>query len=154
MVLTMLIATLAAGAAPLGGSKMAAAPTEAARDETELLALERETYAALQAKDAVRFGKLLADDFVYRAPGQPDADKPTFLKSVVELPGTILKIDGEGVKVAIRGDAAMVTGVQRVQLRHPDGTVEAGATAFSDLFVRRAGRWVLAAAFGVEVPPK
>jgi len=164
MVLTLLIATLAAAAAPAGGSKMAAAPTEAkmtaaanadvAKDETELLALERETYAALQAKDAARFGKLLADDFVYRAPGQPDADKATFLKSVVELPGTILKIDGEGVKVAIRGDAAMVTGVQRVQLRHPDGTVQAGATAFSDLFVRRAGRWVLAAAFGVEVTPK
>ena len=161
MLLTLLIATLATAATPAGASKMttgipstAKAEQLPAEAEAELLSLERETYAALQAKDPARFGKLLADDFVYRAPGQPDADKAAFLKSVAELPGTIVKIEGEGVKVALRGDAALVTGVQRVELQHPDGKVEAGATAFSDLFVRRAGRWLLAAAFGVEVPPK
>jgi ketosteroid isomerase-like protein len=134
---------------------MVATALAAAADPTgELLALENETYEALKTKDAARFGKLLADDFVYRSPGQPDADRAAFLATVATLPGTIEKIDGEGVKVAIRGDAALVTGIQRVRLRMPDGKVEQGATAFSDLFVKRGGRWVLAAAFGVEIPAK
>jgi len=118
----------------------------------ELVALERETYAALKAKDAPRFGKLLSDDFVYRAPGQPDVDRAAFLKGIAALPGEVLEIDGDGVKVALRGDSALVTGVQRVKLKLPDGQVVSAATAFSDLFVKRGGRWLLAAAFGVELP--
>src|SRR4051812_43066820 len=112
-------------------------------DATQLLALEHETYAAIQTKDAARFGKLLADDFVYRAPGQPDVDRAAFLAGIAAQPVVIEKIDGEGVKVALHGDAALVTGVQRVRVRI-DGKVEHGATAFSDFFVRRGGTWVMA----------
>ena len=138
MLLTLLIAAIAAPPDPTA----------------ELLALERETYAAIRAKDAVRFGKLLSHDFVYRAPGQADVDRAAFLKGISTLPGEILEIDGEGVKVALHGDAALVTGVQRVKLNLPDGSVVAAATAFSDLFVKRGGRWLLAAAFGVELPAR
>ena len=138
MLLTLLIAAIAAPAEPTA----------------ELLAIERETYEAIRAKDVARFGKLLSSDFVYRAPGQPDVDKAMFLKGIAALPGEILEIDGEGVKVALHGDAALVTGLQRVKLKLPDGSIVSAATAFSDLFVKRAGRWLLAVAFGVELPAR
>jgi ketosteroid isomerase-like protein len=144
------VAAVAGVAALVAGKNMLAGG--AMDDAAELVRLENETYAAIRDKDAIRFGGLLSPDFVYRAPGQPDTAKAAFLAGIASFPGTIEHIEGEGVKVAIRGDSALVTGVQKVRVRMPDGKVEQGATAFSDLFVKRSGRWVMAAAFGVELP--
>jgi hypothetical protein len=42
--------------------------------------------------------------------------------------------------------------VQRAEARAPEGEPEESAVAFTDVFVRRDDRWLMALAYGVELP--
>jgi hypothetical protein len=46
----------------------------------------------------------------------------------------------------------VLTGVQRVKTMSADGKEEAGAGAFTDVFVRREGRWWMVLAYSVDLP--
>ena len=46
----------------------------------------------------------------------------------------------------------LALGAQPHCAKLPDGSVVSSATAFSDLFIKRGGRWLIAVAFGVELP--
>lgn len=116
-----------------------------------VLRLERETMDAIRSKDVRALGRVLADDFVYRAPGS-EVGRADFLKGVAELPGRILSVEGEDLKVSVYGETAVLTGVQRSRVRTDDGAEHSSVVAFTDVFVRRGGRWRLALAYGVELP--
>ncbi len=108
--------------------------------------------AAIKDKDAATLEPLLADDFVYRTHFGAEADKAEFLKSIASFPVKIISIRGEELKVNVYGDTAVLTGVQLAQAKAPEGEVEESAVAFTDVFVRRAGRWLMVLAYGVELP--
>ena len=116
-----------------------------------ILQLERETMEAIKNKDADALGRIVADDFIHRSPGGVDANKAEFLKSVASLPVQVLEIYGEELKVSAYGDVAVLTGVQRVKAKDADGEEEAGAGAFTDVFVRRGGRWWIVLAYSVDM---
>jgi ketosteroid isomerase-like protein len=113
--------------------------------------LERETMDAIRAKDAKALGRVLAEDFVYRTPGA-ELSRAEFLQNVTQLPGRILSVEGEGLRVGVYGEAAVLTGVQRARVRTDDGAEHASAVAFTDVFVKERGRWRLSLAYGVELP--
>jgi ketosteroid isomerase-like protein len=117
-----------------------------------ILQLERDIMAAIKNKDAATLEPMLADDFIYRTHFGAEADKAEFLKSIASFPVTIISIRGEELKVNVYGDTAVLTGVQRAQAKAPEGEVEESAVAFTDVFVRRAGRWLMVLAYGVELP--
>ncbi|HEX8559366.1 MAG TPA: nuclear transport factor 2 family protein [Pyrinomonadaceae bacterium] len=121
------------------------------RAVTSVLRLERETMEAIRTKDARALGRVLADDFVYRAPGS-EIGRADFLKGVASLPGRILSVEGEDLRVSVYGETAVLTGVQRSRVRTDDGAEHSSVVAFTDVFVRRGGRWRLALAYGVELP--
>ena len=50
------------------------------------------------------------------------------------------------------GETAVLTGVQHAEARPPEGEPEKSAVAFTDVFVRREGRWLMVLAYGVELP--
>jgi ketosteroid isomerase-like protein len=50
------------------------------------------------------------------------------------------------------GEVAILTGVQLAEARLPDHAPEESAVAFTDVFVQRDGRWLMALAYGVELP--
>ena len=116
-----------------------------------ILRLERETMDAIRAKDARELERVLAPDFVYRAPGA-ELSRAEFLHNIASLPGRILSVEGTELRVNIYSETAILTGVQRSRLKTDDGVEHASDVAFTDVFVRHDGRWQLALAYGVELP--
>jgi ketosteroid isomerase-like protein len=120
--------------------------------DDEVLAVERDIMAAIRNKDAVALEPMLADDFCYRTHFGAETDKAGFLQSIVSSPFEILSLHGEELNVNVYGDTAVLTGVQIAEARPPEGEKEESVVAFTDVFVRRDGRWLMVLAFGVELP--
>ena len=120
-------------------------------DQAEILTIAHAIYAAIQRKDAGRFGEFLADDFVSRSPDGAEMGREEFLKVVASLPVEIDAVRGEHERVDVYGDTAVMTGVQHSEWRQGDQR-GASASAFTDVYVRRAGRWTLVMAYTVDLP--
>ncbi len=106
---------------------------------------------AIREKDVGALEGLLVEDFVYRTP-DGEQGRAEFLKGVASVPGRILSVEGAGQRVKVYGETAVLTGVQRARVRTDDGAEHESAVAFTDVFVKRRGRWRLALAHGVELP--
>jgi ketosteroid isomerase-like protein len=117
-----------------------------------ILQLERDIMSAIRQKDAAKLAPLLTDDFSYRTHFGAESDKQAFLTSIASFPVEILTLRGEELKVNVFGDTAVLTGVQLAEARAPEGEVEQSAVAFTDVFVKRAERWLMVLAYGVELP--
>lgn len=117
-----------------------------------ILQMERDIMDAIKNKNAATLAPMLSDDFVYRTHFGAEANKTEFLQSIASFPVEILSIRGEELKVNVYGETAVLTGVQRAEARAPEGEPEESAVAFTDVFVRREGRWLMALAYGVELP--
>ena len=116
-----------------------------------VLRLESEIMEHIRAKDTRALEPLLTADFVYRTPGE-ELSRADFLKGVASVPGQITSVQGEGLRVRVFGEVAVLTGVQRARVRADDGSEQEGLNAFTDIFLKRNGRWRLALAYGVELP--
>ena len=121
-------------------------------DREAILEVERETMAAIRRKDVAALDDILADGFVYRTPGNPDASKAEFLDSIASIPVEIIAVWGDELRVLVSGETAVLTGVQRAKYRAPDGTEGVNSVAFADVLVKRGGRWLMVLAHGVELP--
>ncbi|HUS12785.1 MAG TPA: nuclear transport factor 2 family protein [Pyrinomonadaceae bacterium] len=117
-----------------------------------ILQIERDIMAAIKSKDANALAPMLADEFIYRTHFGAEADKRAFLESIASFPIEILSLRGEELKVNLFGETAVLTGVQHAEARPPEGEPEQSAVAFTDVFVRREGRWLMVLAYGVELP--
>jgi len=118
----------------------------------EILEIERAIMAAIKAKDADTLAPFLANEFIYRTHFGAEADRDQFLDSIASFPVEILALRGEELRVDVFGEVAILTGVQLAEARLPDHTPEESAVAFTDVFVQRDGRWLMALAYGVELP--
>jgi uncharacterized protein (TIGR02246 family) len=123
-----------------------------ARIERDILEVEKNTFAAIQSRNIEQLEEILAEDFVYRSPGKDELDREAFLQNIAAIPAEILSVNGSEQRVSAFGDVAVLTGVQRSTVRLDDGREVANAVAFTDVFVRRDGRWAMVLAFGVEMP--
>ncbi|MET0647757.1 MAG: nuclear transport factor 2 family protein [Pyrinomonadaceae bacterium] len=121
------------------------------RTVESILRLEKEIMRHIRAKDTRALERLLTEDFVYRMPGA-ELSREDFLKGIASVPGRITSVEGEGLRVSVYGETAILTGVQRARVRADDGSEQEGVSAFTDVFVKQNGRWRLALAFGVELP--
>jgi ketosteroid isomerase-like protein len=117
-----------------------------------ILQIERDIMAAIKSKDAKSLEPMLAEEFIYRTHFGAEADKRAFLESIASFPIEILSLRGEELKVNLFDETAVMTGVQYAEARPPEGEPEQSAVAFTDVFVRRDGRWLLILAYGVELP--
>jgi ketosteroid isomerase-like protein len=117
-----------------------------------ILRLERDIMAAIKNKDTTTLEPLVGDDFIYRTHFGAESNKREFLKSIASFPLEILAIRGEELKVNVYGETAVITGVQHADVRTNEGKTEESAVAFTDVFVRREGKWLMVLAYGVELP--
>jgi len=122
-----------------------------AEDAQAILQIGSDIMHAIKNKDVATLEPVLGDDFIYRTHFGAEVDKAEFLKSIVAFPLEILAIRGEELKVNVYGETAILTGVQLGEAR-AEGKVEESAVAFTDVFVRRGGRWLMVLAYGVELP--
>jgi ketosteroid isomerase-like protein len=120
--------------------------------EKEIRQIESEIFAAIQQKDTKKLEGILAADFVYRNPLAGETAKPAFLAGIKAIPVKINALWSEDMKVNVYGEVAILTGTQKAKTQDATGKEETSATAFTDVFVRRNGRWQLALAYGVELP--
>lgn len=123
-------------------------------DDELILEIEQTIFTAIKTKDDVALAGIVADDFVFRGPGQPEIGKQEFLQSVKSFPIEILDIWSDDMKVNVYGDFALLTGVQQAKTLDSDGKEQLSAGAFSDVFAKRDGRWVLVLAYNVELPDR
>lgn len=142
------------GASRSTPSMTTAAATPAAEDTRALLALEKAVFQAIQSRDRAALTGLLAEDFVFRGPGDTELGREAFLDGVAGMPGTILSIQMEPVRAHVFGDTGVLTGEQRARVRLPDGSEVTDLQAFTDVCVRRGGRWWLVLAHSVPTGPE
>ncbi len=127
-------------------------PTSTDDIADHILEIERSIMSAIKAKDATALSSFLTEEFIYRTHFGAEADKDQFLQSIATFPVEVLSLRGEELRVDVFGDVAVLTGVQRAEARLPDHAPEESVVAFTDVLVRRDGRWLMALTYGVELP--
>lgn len=124
-------------------------PDEAS--EQIILGIEQEIFTAIRQKNVLSLGRLLADDFVHRAPDGSELTKEVFLRNISAMPVEVSSIEGEHQRVDTYGEVAVLTGVQRAEWRQGDGAEGVSSVAFTDVFRFRDDRWLLVFAYSVEL---
>jgi len=119
--------------------------------EDILLGISQEVFRAIRLKDVASLGRFLADDFVHRSPDGSESSKTDFLLGVSGMPVDVVSISGEHQRVDVFGESAVLTGVQRAEWRQGDDAQGISSVAFTDVFARRAGKWLMVLAYGVEM---
>lgn len=113
-----------------------------ADEAEELLRLDREITVATWTADSAWFEQNLTDDFVLITPGGTRRSK---LDVIEELRTPGLKMDPyepAEVQVRIYGDSAVITG--RILQKFTLGGIRfANDLRYTDVWVRRKGRWML-----------
>ena len=150
LIAAMFFALAAAPAAAQGRKERPAANITA--DEAAIILITHEVFDAIRNKNAAALGRHLAAEFVYRTPTENDLPRKEFLQSLAALPYKIRDVRGGNLKVSVYGDVAVLTGVQFAKFEAEGGKEETSATAFTDVFRRRGGRWLLTLAHGVDIP--
>lgn len=119
----------------------------------DILELQRQVvWSALQAKDAEAWSRVLADEFVYRTPGEPDQDKVEFIRRITAFPAAVLTITSHDLRADVFADVAVVTGVQCARIELPSGFQIEDFTMLNNVFVRRGGRWQLLLSHAMNLP--
>lgn len=122
-----------------------------ARDEAELIRLERDYALALVRKDRAFLMRFYAPD--WRGGNWMGFwSKSTMLKSVLNARYVVKSMKVHDLKVRLLGEVAIVQGVDE-EVTSVDGKDTSGKWAFTDVFARRDGAWVAVASHTSEVRP-
>jgi ketosteroid isomerase-like protein len=124
----------------LGGERMSA-DTAVNADLDTLRELNRDYIRAVQESDVGRFEEILADDFLCSNPDGTLVDRRAFLEQTAR-PVTIAHLAAHDVAIRLLGDVAIVHG--RTTYTTSDG--RPGSGRYTDVWARRAGRWLAVAA--------
>lgn len=118
------------------------ATTAGADDGAELLRLDREISVATWTGDTLWFEENLADDFVLVTPAGTVRSKQEVIRGVA-TPGLKMDpYDPTDVQVRVYGDTAVITG-RMMQRFLVGGVRHAYDLRYTDVYVRRRGRWLL-----------
>jgi ketosteroid isomerase-like protein len=135
----LVITTLAFAQAPAKESK-----TQDDNVQQTLTQLERELGAAAVKADLATFDRIFAPEWMNTGPdgtlinkAQSDAD---FKSGAFKC--TAFKIDG--LKINVFGDTAIVFGLETEKSTY-NGKDTSGQYRYTDVFVKRAGKWVVVA---------
>ncbi len=121
-------------------------------DRAELTRISELLAAAIRDRDRRALDAVLHADFVQISEAGVRTGRDAFLAAVMSGDFLIKEISFDFLSVDVFGDAAVACGVQRaaVQLANGEGVI--GRTAFTDVFVKNAGRWLLRVATSADLP--
>ena len=110
-------------------------------DVRTLLSLNRDYIEAVKRSNADWFRGVLVDDFRCSLPDGAIIDRERFLERAVQ-PLDVSNLEVHDVEVRVMGDAAIVHA--RTSFSSVDG--RSGSGRYTDVWCRRNGRWLVAAA--------
>ena len=127
-------------------------PASATNENVEqvLTKMEQDWVQALIKGDAAFHESLLADDYVGVGPSGLIRNKAESVADVRSGAGTTESMNINGVKVRVFGDVAVVTYSQTEKSQYR-GKDTSGPTRWTDIFVKRNGKWQIAANHGSRV---
>jgi ketosteroid isomerase-like protein len=120
--------------------------------EQTLTQLEHDWTNAALKKDAAALGKILADDWV----GQGPTGTETKAQTLADLKSGDNKLDSQtlsDIKVRVFGNTAIVTGSDDEKSSYK-GKDTSGHYVWTDVFVKRNGRWQAVSSQGTLVAQK
>ena len=122
---------------------MALATPAVAQDETRaLIALEQQYSDAFARKDIAFAEKLLAPEWRGIQSDGRVFDKAASLREYADPKVKTANIKNHDVTVALYGDIAVVQGFEE-EVSTYDGQDSSGSYAWTDVFQKRAGSWIL-----------
>jgi hypothetical protein len=138
LILTSLLTLCGSPAAfPQGPATLSA--QSPAQVEAELRQLNADYVKSFVKSDVARYDQLLAAEFRSIAPSGVVIDRAAFLKAAAQ-PSGMASFTAEDVTVQIVGSAGDVAVIQaRTPYKRLDGTT--GESRYTDVWVRRDGRW-------------
>jgi len=117
---------------------------ERAKVEREIQKLEERRFQAMVHVDIAALDRILADDLSYTHSGGKVDTKATFLAALRSGELKYESIRTEDIKARVYGNSAVVTG--RGEIKVKSGNQELSfPIRFTDVYVKRAGRWVMVA---------
>jgi ketosteroid isomerase-like protein len=117
--------------------------------EQQIIAVAEEIAQAIGARDAGRLRSLLAPGFTHRTHGGDAAGLERFLEGITAIPGEIVFVRLEDLRVDLTPAGALVTGLQHARLTI-DGQTLDDRRGFIDWFIQADGQWKIQAA--VDLP--
>jgi hypothetical protein len=114
--------------------------------EAELMQIERDIGAANIKRDKVFFQRIEADEFIFTDSGGGVTNKAEDVAGLDEPVGEtkLVSYVADEMKVYVYGKTAVVTGRVTTTSRRKDSDF-VGRSRFTDVFVKRGGRWQLVA---------
>jgi ketosteroid isomerase-like protein len=124
------------------------------RVQNELQRIEREIGDANVRRDKAYFERIEADEFIFTDSGGGLTNKTEDVSSFDKPTGEtkLISYTPDEMKVAIYGDTAVVTGRVTSVSRGPKGEATI-RSRFTDVFVKRNGRWQIVAGHSSRLRP-
>jgi ketosteroid isomerase-like protein len=112
--------------------------------EAAVLDAESQRFRAQVEKDVATLNALLADDVSYTHSTGTRQTKAEYIKDIVSGNMVYKAIEPSNQKVRVYGNTAVITGTVKVSVSVA-GTERAVALLYTDVHVKRGGRWQLVA---------
>ena len=121
------------------------------KTEQELIQIENEWCTAEVKRDAAMLGRIMADDYTGVASRGATETKAEAVASLKDTTTSVGTCANSNMKVRVYGDAAVVTGLVTRSGTNQGAAYKDRQVLFTDMYVRRDGRWQCVASQGTVV---
>ena len=121
--------------------------------EKEILKLENQWSEAVVKRDTTTLQRLYADEYLFTDPGGDVWNKLQDIANVASGTFVVTSFNLDDMKVHIYRRVAVVTGSNDMKATY-NGKDVSGKYRFTDVFVKRSGRWQCVATQSTLVPKK
>jgi len=153
LVLSLLIASLGVQAIGQSVDAVTKNPQELA-DEKTLLQIEHDWNEALKTGNLAWFEQNLAGDMTDIMSSNGSLQTKADSIKLVKTDKTVYEsLELSGLRVRVEGNAGIVTGVNHIKARAEGGQIVELRFAFTDIYVKREGRWQVWASQHTAIKP-
>ena len=118
----------------------------------DIRALEDRRYKAMVSADRPVLEELLADDLIYTHSNAVIDSKQSYIDGILGGKWAYAAAERPVENIDVFGDCARVTGHVRLTLKNADGTTRGVNGRFLNLWLKRNGKWQLAAWQSTPIP--
>jgi ketosteroid isomerase-like protein len=136
------------------GAFVTAASAQQSTAEQQLIQLERDWCTAQLKRDAALLGRILADDYTGVSSRGVSESKAQALASLNDRTNAFTFCNDDNFKVRIYGDVAVVTARASRSGTFNGVAYKDRRTMYTDVFVRKDGRWQCVASHNTLVAPQ